>query len=233
MDFPLRNAACALLTGVAIWFSACSRDSAKPNAPAKAPETTVGSSIKGGVFQTGEACTLSWNPADFPGDNVIIQLYLDTNILFQYGSASVSSGRFIIPCLTSSMGPDTGYRFRIMAFSDPGTGQFSAPFALVSSYDGLFALVSPDAHSNWTAGQTYDIRWTLTANPGKHANLLLYQNTALLLTIAGGIPAPDGLCAWSVPATGLFNGTYQIKIVSVEDPRYSSWSAPYLMSGFH
>ncbi len=140
-----------------------------------------------GTVCSGGMCSINWSP-DSASTNNQISVY---DVANDSGAKIVGlSGYFSVKTATTP---------------PPPAGQLQGTLLLTSLRNGS---------ETWVGGQSYNITWTATNfSSSDKVDLVLYQGSNYVLTVAKEISANSGSYQWTVPKT-LSSGNYTLRVSS-------------------
>ena len=161
----------------------------------------------------GSSHDIVWNVTNITG-TMSIELLKDGTFLKSIETATNSPYSWNIDTTNYSSG--VNYTIRVVSNSDPSIDAESAIFELkavpVSSIE-ILNLVSDSLE----IGQTIDIEWNAINITGD-VNILLYQNSSVVNTIAPSLAYNSSPYSWNIDSASYSAGTnYAIRVVSDND----------------
>jgi hypothetical protein len=175
------------------------------------------------TWNRGAYHPVMWNYTGSPGAYTTIRLYNGTTLVSTLATTATTSAGSYSALIPASVATGTQYRIVVSSYYDASITDTSDYFTIVSGYTGSINITSPTSDSSWNMGASHYVRWTTTGSPGAYVNIYLYNNTALISTIASSASNTGSYYA-PIP-TGIPSGTqYRIVVSGYYDPTINDTS---------
>ena len=199
------------------------KDDSDENFEIKAPTgtITVKSPNGGESWTAGDIQAITWNYTKNPGAAVRINLLkggvYKSTIISNTPIADKAYDWKIPSNLTPGSGT-AGYQVKVIStanstIKDDSDGNFE-----IKAPTGTITVKSPNGPTDiWTAGDTRDITWESTGNPGAAVKINLLKGDVYKSTITSNTPTADKEYSWKIP-TNLTPGSgtagYKVRVIS-------------------
>jgi len=198
-----------MLIVVSFSFSSCKK---KNDETPQTGHVNMVSPTGSSVWTMGQSYTIQWTTGDL-GGTVTIQLKKGQDVLVTITTSATNNGSYQYTVPTNLT---AGTDYRIYVGSNVNTSEYgNSEYFSIQGVDHL-NMISPNASSVWTIGQTYTIQWT-TGNLGGTVTIQLKKGSSILSTIST-TASNNGSYQYTVP-TGIAAGTdYRIYVGSNANP---------------
>lgn len=176
---------------------------------------------------------VAWTVFGDVGDSVGLQLYRGARRVADLGGpVRAAAGGYAWPVDTAAMPPGDGYRVRIFALSDPAIARMGPDFAYDTPFrSGAYAFIRPRAGDVWTAGESVELEWSVTGDPGETTAITLWRDAPREF-VRGWTPIGtfETVRAFRAPSD-LEDGTYRLRLASLADTALQAFSPAFAIRG--
>lgn len=187
----------------------------------------------GAQVRGDSALRIAWTRSGTVGDQVGLQLYRDTTLMWTVQAlVPAAGGEFLWSPIPEWLPSGDGYRFRIYATSDASIEQMGPAFTLtLPTLAGTYAFLHPQSGDVWLAGEVVDVEWTVTGNPGSFSGLTLWRDSPREL-VHGWTPGDTyrSPAQLNLPLE-MASGTYRMRIGSLADTTLFAFSPAFSIQG--
>lgn len=174
-------------------------------------------------WQAETTQTIKWSYGGGAGSYIKIELLKGNTatVIKSYapiGTNGQGSYAWTVPT-TQTLGND--YRIRVTSTSNSTyTDTSDGTFTITAPPPPSITVTSPNGGESWTAGTTYQIKWTYTGNPGTYVKIELLKGGSVNRTItsyASKGSNGSGSYNWKIPSTQAPGTDYKIRVTSTSN----------------
>ena len=187
-----------------------------------APALTVTAPNGGETLTAGNSYPIQWTYTGAPGANVLLELIDGGAPSVLASSVPVGSGgagiwTWAIPA-GHAIGDD--FAIRIASTSNSYCTDTSDDVFTIDPPPPTVTVSTPNGGETWHAGETREIQWTYTNDPGSYVRIELLQG-ADVTVIGASVPigaGGTGIWGWAIPLSQPLAANYRIRVSSIDTP---------------
>lgn len=176
----------------------------------------------GVVWQANQEYTITWSSFGVAGAHVNIDLYKGNNKERTIALSTDNDGAFTYRIIGHQT-PGSDYRIKITSVEYPEVFDFSDNNFTIQEPAQITVTDPSTVNISWQAGESYNITWTSTGDPGQKVKIELFQNDTYSVTISDST-LNNGAFLWSIPLDQTTGSDFKVKISSCLYPDVSDLS---------